>query len=139
MDLFFQNQMFTVKEIMELNRITKNCDLALKKQEILSLIDRRDMILSSIGRVEVGEGILKDLILAFYDSPFIDKDNYFETVSDLLDIFYFYQTEFSNLTDEEIINYMRDSFDNLCAGSLEMVMSVGVCNLKESIKENLYG
>lgn len=79
------------------------------------------------------------MILAFYDSPFIDKDNYFETVSDLLDIFYFYQTEFSNLTDEKIINYMRDSFDNLCAGSLEMVMSVGVCNLKESIKENLYG
>lgn len=60
-------------------------------------------------------------------------------MSDLLDIFYFYQTEFSNLTDEEIINYMRDGFDNLCAGSLEMVMSVGVCNLKESIKENLYG
>ena len=79
------------------------------------------------------------MILAFYDSPFIDKDNYFETVSDLLDIFYFYQTEFCNLTDEEISNYMRDSFDNLCAGSLEMVMSVGVCNLKESIKENLYG
>lgn len=99
---------------MKLNRITKNCDLALRKQEILSLIDRCDMILFSIGRVEVGEGVLKDLILAFYDSPFIDKDNYFETVSDLLDFFYFYQTEFSNLTDEEIINYMRDGFDNLC-------------------------
>ena len=97
------------------------------------------MILSSIGRVKVGEGVLKDLILAFYDSPFIDKDNYFDTVSDLLYIFYFYQTEFSNLTDEEIINYMRDGFDNLCAGSLEMVMSVGVCNLKESIKGDLYG
>ena len=62
---------------MKLNRITKNCDLALRKQEILSLIDRCDMILSSIGRVKVGEEVLKDLILAFYDSPFIDKDNYF--------------------------------------------------------------
>lgn len=62
MDLFFQNQMFTVKEIMELNRITKNCDLALRKQEILSLIDRRDMILSSIGRVEVGVCNLKESI-----------------------------------------------------------------------------
>lgn len=62
---------------MKLNRITKNCDLALRKQEILSLIDRCDMILFSIGRVEVGEGVLKDLILAFYDSSFIDKDNYF--------------------------------------------------------------
>lgn len=29
---------------MKLNRITKNCDLALRKQEILSLIDRHDMI-----------------------------------------------------------------------------------------------
>lgn len=62
---------------MKLNRITKNCDLALRKQEILSLIDRHDMILSSIGRVKVGKGVLKDLILAFYDLPFIDKDNYF--------------------------------------------------------------
>lgn len=47
------------------------------------------MILSSIGRDEVGEGVLKDLILVFYYPPFIDKDNYFETVSDLFDIFTF--------------------------------------------------
>ncbi len=47
---------------MKLNRITKNCDLTLRKQEILSLIDRRDMILSSIGRVEVGVCNLKESI-----------------------------------------------------------------------------
>ena len=47
---------------MKLNRITKNCDLTLRKQEILSLIDRRDMILSSIGRVEVGVCNLKEAI-----------------------------------------------------------------------------
>lgn len=47
---------------MKLNRITKNCDLTLRKQEILSLIDRRDMILFSIGRVEVGVCNLKESI-----------------------------------------------------------------------------
>ena len=47
---------------MKLNRITKNCDFALRKQEILSLIDRHDMILYSIGRVKVGVCNLKESI-----------------------------------------------------------------------------
>ena len=70
--------------------------------------------------MEFGEGILKKLILAFCDSSYIYQENYVDTLIRLQEIFYLYKNEsMDELTDDELIDYMRESFEEKCQGSLE--------------------
>lgn len=62
--------------------------------------------------VEIGKSIIDDIIYAFYDSSYIDSDNYFETINELVNIFYVYQDKFSDylIYEEIIINIFSDVF-----------------------------
>lgn len=88
-----------------------------------------------MGRIEVGVGILDKIIYEFYDSSYIDQDNYLEILEELSNVFYLYQTEMSHcLTDEQIIKYLRRKFDDECKGSTELLESLSFENLKEELK-----
>jgi hypothetical protein len=52
-------------------------------------LENRFQALQNTGRVEFGEGILKKLIYAFCDSPFMTQQNYEETISDLQEFLFF--------------------------------------------------
>ena len=71
--------------------------------------------------IEIGGiGVIEKLIYAFCDSPYIYQENYADTLSRLQDIFYLYKNEsMDELTDDELIEYMRKSFDETCQGSLD--------------------
>ena len=70
--------------------------------------------------VEFGKGVLEKLIYAFCDSSYIYQENYVDTLSRLQDIFYLYKNEsMDELTDDELIEYMRKTFDETCHGSLD--------------------
>lgn len=51
-------------------------------------------------------GIIGKLIYAFYDSPYITIKNYQETLNDLLEVFYYYKNEISELCEECRYNEM---------------------------------
>jgi len=71
-------------------------------------------------RVEFGEGILPRLIFTFCDSPHIYQQNYVETLLRLQDIFYLYKNEcMDELTDDELLDFMKKAFDGECEGSLD--------------------
>ena len=65
-----QNQ---IQKVMEMNRQTERFGLALTQEEAKLLVENRNLVLKEQQRVEVGEGILPQLIFAFCDSAYIDQ------------------------------------------------------------------
>lgn len=102
------------------NEYTNQFGLRLTEEDIGELLVRRKECLAEQQRVEFGTGILDKLIFAFCDSDYIYQTNYLESIIRLQDIFYLYKNEsMDELTDEELINIMRNAFERECQGSLE--------------------
>ena len=134
--ILYGNDQENINNLVKMNEITKDKDLVLSQKEILMLIENKNNTLKDIGRVEIGKSIIDDIIYAFYDSDYIDSSNYFDTIDELINIFYMYQDKFSDyLTDEEIIEYLRNNFDEM-GGSLELLGSVSFDKLNTKI---IYG
>lgn len=112
-----QNQ---IQKIIEMNQKTEAFGLTLSQEDAKLLVERRMESLQNQQRIEFGDGILPKLIFTFCDSPYMDESNYVEVITRLQDIFYEYKNEsMDELTDDELLEYMRKAFDNPCEGSLE--------------------
>lgn len=123
-----------LEDIIKLNDITKEYNLILSKEQIISLINTKNNTLKEIGRIEFNNTIIKDIISNFYDSPYIDEDNYFNTIEELINIFYIYRNNF-NLSDDQIIKYMKLRFNNYSNGSLELLLGNDLEYLENNLKE----
>lgn len=114
------DQRFQLQPVMDCNQYTQKYGLKLTEQEALTLLEDHKKSLREQERVEFGEGILKKIIFAFCDSPFIYQDNYVDTISCLQEIFYLYKNEsLDELNDDELIEFMVREFNTVCQGSLE--------------------
>ena len=123
-----QNQL---QGIEEMNEKTQKFGLVLAVEDAKMLVERRRETLQEQQRVEFGEGILPKLIFAFCDSAYICQNNYADTLMRLQEIFYLYKNEsMDELTDDELLEYMKRAFDGECEGSLEY--------LEETVLENHY-
>lgn len=108
-----------MQEVMQTNRYTKKFGLELDREDAELLVQERKNSLRERQRVEFGEGILKKLVFHFCDSQFIMQENYADTLMRLQDIFYLYKNEsLDELTDDELLEYMKEKFDGICAGDL---------------------
>ncbi len=102
------------------NTQTEQFGLSLTKEQARELVVSHHASLASHQRVEFGYSILKPLIFAFCDSPYINRDSYLDTLKRLQDIFYEFKSECGeSLTDEELLNFMREQFDQTCHGNME--------------------
>lgn len=109
-----------VQAIVALNPRTEHFGLALTEEEAGRLVAVCRENLREQRRVEFGEGILPKLIEAFCDSSYIDSNNYMETVSRLAEIFYLFKNETADeLTDDELIEFMREQFETVCFGDFD--------------------
>lgn len=109
-------------ELSKANELTERFGLTLSPGQIARLADRRFEALKDTGRVEFGRGILRELIEAFCDSPYVRQEEYVETVSELIDSFYYFRGEADGLiADSDLIDCMRRYFDEICQGSLEFL------------------
>lgn len=108
-----------IMNIKKCNELTIKFGVSLSDEAIERLINRRFEALKNTGRIEFGEGILKKLIEAFCDSPYIMQNNYEETLEELQDIFYFFKGEaMEQISDDELIEFMKRDFDGKCQGSI---------------------
>ena len=99
-------------EIKKCNEITMKYGVTLSDTQIENLINKRFESLKNTGRIEFGDGILKELIEAFCDSPYIIQENYEETLEELQDIFYFFKGEaMDQIADDELIEFMKEYFN----------------------------
>lgn len=111
-----------VDEIVKCNEFTFRLGLSLSRQDAFELVETRTLSLKKYGRIEFGGGVIKKIIKAFCASPYIYQHNYVETLHELIKIFYFYKNETLDLiSDDELIKFMRNSFDGKCQGSLELL------------------
>jgi len=111
-----------VDEIQKCNDFTARFGLTLSYQNAIELVEMRTLSLKRYGRVEFGGGVINKIIKEFCDSPYISMNNYVETLLELIEIFYFYKNETLDLiSDDELIKFMKNSFDGKCQGSLELL------------------
>lgn len=109
-----------IGNVLETNQYTQKYGLALSEEDAQIIIAERRNTLMAEKRVEFGQGILPRLIYEFCDSSYISQDNYLETMVRLQEIFYFYKNEtMDELTDNELIHFMKEQFETVCYGDLE--------------------
>ena len=109
---------YQLGQVIQLNDVTEKFGISISKEDALLLMKDRKDSLKETRRVEFGEGILPRLITTFCDSPYIYQENFVEVMGRLQDIFYEYKNEaMDELTDDELIDFMRQAFDGECQGS----------------------
>ena len=108
---FLENIKYEEKKILELNKLI-NKNFTITKENAISLIENKNVFLKEIGRIDLTNDIVENIIMVFMDSSFIDKENYMEVFISLEEIFLTYENIFSKkLTSEEILNYLKEEFE----------------------------
>ena len=111
-----------INEVIKCNGFTEQYGLRLTETQAKELVETRSFALNQTGRIEFGGGVIDKVIKAFCDSPYISMHNYAETIHELVEIFYYYKNEtLDMISDDDLIKFMKDSFDNICQGSLELL------------------
>lgn len=107
-------------ELRECNELTARFGLSLSDSQIHSLIERRFEALLDTGRIEFGQGVLHKLVAAFCDSPHLTQVDYEDTLLELQDSFYYFKNEsMDRISDDELIDLMKNLFDGAAQGSLD--------------------
>ena len=100
------------------------------------LVESRSHALRSTGRIEFGGGSLTELAKVFCTSTYIQKNEFAEVLSDLLEIFYAYKNETDfKISDGELIEAMKIAFDGSCRGSTELLASLGARHIIATAKD----
>ncbi len=121
------NNLNTTVDIKSCNEITKKYGLILNDYQVIELSQGRQRALKDTSRIEFDGGIIKKLILAFCDSPYLTQENYVETMYDLQEAFYFFKNEsYDTISDDEIIEHMRTYFDGYAQGSTEYIIGTSL-------------
>lgn len=111
-----------VSEIVNCNNYTEQFGLALTQAQAIELAETRSSALKNSGRIEFGGGVIDKIIKEFCDSPYISMRNYAGTLHELIEIFYYYKNETMDLiSDDDLIKFMKSSFDGVCQGSLDLL------------------
>lgn len=123
------------QELRDSNEFSIKYGLMLSENQIQNLIERRFETLRDTGRIEFGEGVLKKLIYAFCDSPYIHQLNYEETLLELQDAFYYFKNETDDrLSDDELIEYMKETFEGKAQGSIEYLTGTSLEELRRNAR-----
>jgi hypothetical protein len=115
-------KMLAVNEVLECNARTACYNLCITEQQAVELVELRSQNLRDNGRVELGGGVIDKLIDAFCASAYLMQDNYAETIHELMEIFYYYKNETLDLlSDDDLIDYMKQSYEGICQSSTELL------------------
>ena len=134
LEIINKRKQIEIVNIKICNEITSKYGLVLSDNQISNILERRKEILKETGRVELREGIIDKLIKEFCDWPYINQENYAETLYELIEIFYEYKNETMDLiTDDELINFMKKSFDGICQGDLEYLSGTVMYRMRENL------
>lgn len=124
-----------VEEIEKCNEFTSLFGLTLSRIDAVELVETRTLALKSSGRIEFGGGVIDKIIREFCDSPYISMHNYAEALHELTEMFYYYKNETLDLmSDDDLIKFMKNSFDGKCQGSLELLSGRELANMARNLR-----
>lgn len=122
--MLLQQQKNEIVRITNCNEKTMQFGLELTPDNVNALIVSRKDSLRESQRVEFRGGILPDIIYAFCDSQYVNQDTYMETLVDLQELFYIFKNESEDkLTDYELIQFMKEQYEDVCFGDIEYLSS----------------
>ncbi len=114
------NGQMWLEQVRETNQYTEKYGLTLTPEDTEILQAEKNQILKKERRVEFGESLLPRIIYTFCDSSYISQDEYVDTLVRLQEIFYLYKNEMQDeITDEELLNFMKEQFETVCFGDLQ--------------------
>lgn len=126
-----QTEMANIKKC---NEYTSKYGLVLSDNQISNLLERRNETLKETNRIEFREGIVGKLIKEFCDSPYINQENFAQNLYELIEIFYEYKNETMDLiTDDELIQFMKKSFNGRAQGDLEYLSGTIMYKMRENL------
>lgn len=112
----------TADKILACNEEIGKYGLVITEQQALALVQTRTNALKENRRIELNGGIVDKLILAFCNSSYIEKDTYEDTLHELINLFYdLKNSTWDTISDDDIIEFMKNAFNNRCCGSLELL------------------
>lgn len=121
--------------ILNCNRITERFGLSMTQEEAAELLEIRGNTLKSFGRIEFGSGVIDKIMKEFCDSPYISQQNYAEVIGELIEIFYYYKNEsLDELSDDELLELMKDYFNNECMGDLDVLRDRDLDKIARNIR-----
>lgn len=134
LEIVNKRKQIEIANIKKCNEYTNQYGLLLSDNQISNLLERRKETLKETGRIEFRVGIIDKIIKEFCDSPYIEQENYAETLYELIDIFYEYKNETMDLiTDDELIEFMKKSFDGVAQGDLEYLSGTVMYRMRENL------
>lgn len=126
--------------LLETNQYTQRYGLSLSKEDAQVLIKERTQTLMEQKRVEFGSGILPRIIYEFCDSVYISQEDYVKTLIRLQEIFFLYKNEMlDEITDEELLHFMKEQFETVCYGDLEYLESTCLDVFAQAIRAGYQG
>lgn len=139
--ILFESKLLDSKiydEILKCNEKTCEYGLKLTNEDVKELINTRKVALKKSGRLEFNGEIIDKIIINFCDSPYISQYNYSDTINELVEIFYNYKNETLDLiADDELIEIMKDYFDNYCQGSIELLEGKVLYKIADNIRNGV--
>lgn len=137
--LAFQRQA-QLEKTLETNCRTEKFGLTLTAEDAALLLEERGRALREQERIEFGEGILPKLIDSFCDSTFLTQEGYVDTLVRLQEIFYLYKNEtMDELTDDELLHFMREQFDGTCFGDLDYLEGTCLSIFAQAVRAGYRG
>lgn len=126
--------------MLQTNAYTEKYGLVLSGEDTKLLLAERQKTLQAQRRVEFGPGILPKIMQEFCDSAYINQNNYVETLVRLQDIFFLYKNEMlDEITDEELLHFMKEQFETTCFGDLDYLEGTCLSNFAQAIRAGYRG
>ena len=133
LDIINKVKQTEIANIKKCNEYTSKYGIVLSDNQISNMLERRKETLKETGRIELRFGIIDKLIKEFCDSLYVNQENFAETLYELIEIFYEYKNETMDLiTDDELLAFMKKSFDGICQGNLEYLSGTILYKMREN-------
>lgn len=107
-------------ELADNPQVWEVCGMTISAEQAAMLVQHQRAALRDVGRVDFGGGVLKKLAAAFCGSPYIQANNWADTLAQLTELFYALKNETQDqLGDDALIAAMAARFNGDAGGSLD--------------------
>lgn len=108
------------EEILALNEVSMKYGLSLTEQDAKELSVMRGRAITENERVEIGVGIVPEIIKRFCTSRYVTEENYAYILNEITYLFYYIKTETDDKVDDKaLLNELFTRFELYCRGSID--------------------
>lgn len=112
------------KEILDLNEFSGQYGLSLTEEEAREISEIRNKAIIENDRIEMGSGVVPDIIKKFCTSHYVTKENYAYIINEVTYLFYYIKSETDDkICDADLIDELFKRFELHCRGSIDDLQS----------------